>query len=91
MSPVQSNEIMKIINSLDISSAGWDEIHSKIMKTTYNIYLDVMIHVFNLSITKSIFPKELKVVTVVALFRSDDCMLNLLNLLNCDIRLLLIW
>ena len=75
MSPVQSDEIVKIINSLKISSAGWDDIHSKIVKTSYDIYLDVMTHVFNLSITKGIFPKELKVAKVVALFKSDDCML----------------
>ena len=57
MSPVQSDEIVKIINSLKISSAGWDDIHSKIVKTSYDMYLDVMTHVFNLSITKGIFPQ----------------------------------
>ena len=34
------------------SSARWDGIHVKIVKSTYNLYLDILTHVFDISITK---------------------------------------
>ena len=70
VTPVETSEICTIINGMKESSAGWDGIHAKIVKSTYNLYLDTLTHVFNLSITKGIFPRELKVAKVIALFKS---------------------
>ena len=72
--PVETSEICPFINGVKECSAGWDGIHAKIVKSFYNIYLDILIHVFNLSITTGIFPKELKVVKVIALFKSQNSM-----------------
>lgn len=73
--PVSPEEITKIIKALKNSSAGWDSIHAKIVKITYNKYLTVLNHVLNLSLQQGIFPNELKLARVIPLFKADDCML----------------
>ena len=75
VTPVETSEICTIINGMKESSAGWDGIYAKIVKSTYNLYLDTLTHVFNLSITKGIFPRELKVAKVIALFKSQNSMM----------------
>ena len=73
--PVSPEEITKIIKALKNSSAGWDSIHAKIVKITYNKYLTALNHVLNLSLQQGIFPNELKLARVIPLFKADDCML----------------
>ena len=46
VTPVDTSEICTIINGMKESSAGWDGIHAKIVKSTYNLYLDILTHVF---------------------------------------------
>ena len=75
VTPVETSEIYTIINGMKESSAGWDDIHAKIVKSTYNLYLDTLTHVFNSSITKGIFPRELKVAKVIARFKSQNSMM----------------
>ena len=55
-----SDEIKNIIVSLKNSSSGWDDIHSKVLKRSYNYYIQVLTHIFNLSLTQGIFPQELE-------------------------------
>ena len=45
------------------------------MKVTYQKYISVLTHVFNLSIEEGVFQKELKIARVIPLFKSDNCML----------------
>ena len=75
VTPVETSDICTIINGMKESGAGWDGIHAKIIKSTYNLYLDTLTHVFNSSITKGIFPRELKVAKVIALFKSQNGMM----------------
>ena len=75
LNPVTSEEISSIIRSLKNSSAGWDSIGANVVKVTYQKYISVLTHVFNLSIGEGVFPKELKIARVIPLFKSDNCML----------------
>ena len=49
-----------IILGLKDSSAGWDNIYSKIVKQTYQHILPTLTHLFNLIIAKGIVPKDIK-------------------------------
>ena len=77
---VSSNELIIIINSLKDTSPGWDDIHAKVVKQTYQSYLKPLLHLCNLSLTKGIFPKELKIAKILPLFKSGD------NKLICNFR-----
>ena len=73
--PVSQEEVSKIILVLNDSSAGWDNIYSKIVKQTYQHILPMLTHLFNLSITKGIVPKELKIGKVFPIYKNENCML----------------
>ena len=73
--PVSQEEVSKIILWLKDSSAGWDNIYSKTMKQTYQHILPMLTHLFNLSITKGIVPKESKIGKVVPIYKNENCML----------------
>ena len=70
--PVAEEEVLEIIKGLKISSAGWDAISATVIKSTYSSFLNPLTHVMNLSITKGIFPSELKVARVIPLFKAGD-------------------
>ena len=72
---VTEDEVEKIIKGLKDASPGWDGIHAKIVKSTCHVHLDVLTHVFNLSVCNGVFPCELKLAKVIPLFKSDNCML----------------
>ena len=74
--PVSHEEVSKIILGLKDSSAGWDNIYSKIVKQTYQHISPMLTHLFNLSITKGIVPKELKMGKVVPIYKNENCMLG---------------
>ena len=44
------DEVKKIIKGLKDASPGWDGIHAEIFKSSCHMYLDVLTHVFNLSV-----------------------------------------
>ena len=75
LDPVSNTEIEKLILLMKNSSAGWDEIDSKILKQTYGIYLHILVHLINLSLKEGIFPNQLKLARVVTIFKSEDKML----------------
>ena len=66
------DEIKNIIVSLKNSSSGWDDIHSKVLKRSYIYYIQVLTHIFNLSLTQGIFPQELKLARVIPLYKNED-------------------
>ena len=72
------SEIEKIIKSLKIASAGCDDIHAKILKSTYHLILDPLVHVINLSLEQGIFPDEMKIAKIIPLHKSGDTM-NITN------------
>ena len=71
--PTYEEEITNIIKNLKCgSAAGWDEISTKIVKSSC-FHIRVMLrHIFNLSLLSGIFPNELKITRVVPLFKSGD-------------------
>ena len=73
--PVSQEEASNIILGLKDSSAVWDNFYSKIVKQTYQHILPMLTHLFNLSITKGIVPKELKIGKVVPIYKNENCML----------------
>ena len=72
LQPVDENEVKRIILNLKNSSPGHDGMSSKVIKQTYHIYLPVLVHLLNLSITQGYFPPKLKIAKVVPLFKSGN-------------------
>ena len=72
LKPATDDELSKIIRSLNISSPGYDAIHSKIIKSTFNCYLPALTHLVNQSLTEGTFPNELKIAKIIPLFKSGD-------------------
>ena len=73
--PVDNCEVQNIILALKDSSAGWDNISSKIMKRCNNLIILQLTHLFNLSLQQGVFPDQLKIAKVVPLFKGGDSML----------------
>ena len=66
---VTENEVIKIINALNISRPGWDGVHSKLIKETFSLYIEQLVHILNLSI---LLPWELKNVCVIPIYKGDN-------------------
>jgi hypothetical protein len=69
---VLENEVEKILHNLKNASAGYDSIHSKVVKATYKEYLAPLTHVLNLSITQGFFPNPMKIAKVIPLYKASD-------------------
>ena len=65
LNDVLQEEVEKIINSLKVSSAGWDSIGAKVIKVTHDSFIIPLTHVLNLSIINGVFPAELKIAKVI--------------------------
>ena len=70
MAPVIEEEVQSIIKSLKDSSAGWDAISARVVKTTYSCFITPLTHIMNISLLNGIFPSELKIARVMPLFKS---------------------
>jgi hypothetical protein len=70
-----NEEVSKIILDLKDSSSGYDEINSSVIKSSYHMYIDTLVHIINLCLSQGTFPNELKVARVVPLFKSGDARL----------------
>ena len=73
--PVTSEEICKTIINLKMGSPGYDNINSKVFKTTARHCVIPITHLVNLSVTTGIFPDELKIARVIPVFKSEDALL----------------
>jgi len=72
LSDVDSTEVVKIIKSLKNASAGSDGVHAKIVKESYALYIEPLVHILNLSIRQGFFPNSMKIAKVVPLYKSGD-------------------
>ena len=72
--PVVSDEVLDIILSLNNSSPGWDEISSKILKTSIHFIIEPLTCILNMSLCQGIFPDELKIAKIVPIFKSENNM-----------------
>ena len=72
LEPVTENEVSAIVNSLKISSPGWDDISSKVIKNTYKSFIKPLTYLYNLSTNTGIFPDELKIAKVIPIYKSKE-------------------
>ena len=71
---VVEKEVTEIIQDLKEGSVGWDDISAKVVKSTFGSCISPLVHVFNLSLKKGVFPSELKIAKVIPLYKSGDTM-----------------
>ena len=72
LKPTDKEEIESVILKLKDSAAGYDDIVPRIIKLSYGIYVEPLVHIFNLSFMQGVFPTELKVAKVIPLYKKDD-------------------
>ena len=65
---VSSDEISKVIKGL-----GWDNINSKVVKSTYHLYIALLTYLMNSSLAQGVIPKEFKIAKVIPIYKSGDC------------------
>ena len=70
--PTDSNEILKIINSLKDSSSGWDDLNLLALKLSWPAISAAFVHIMNLSLEQGVVSLEFKIARVVPLFKADD-------------------
>ena len=73
--PISQSEVISIIKNLKSNSPGWDSVPATVVKTTYSSFIEPLTHVLNMSLTKGIFPSEMKLAKVIPLFKACDPML----------------
>ncbi|KAJ8732469.1 hypothetical protein PYW07_015068 [Mythimna separata] len=67
------NEVVRIISGLkDVCATGWDGIPNNILKRFKYILAPPLTHIFQLCLSKGIFPKLLKKAVVTPVFKSGD-------------------
>ena len=72
LDPVTESELVELITNLKMSSPGWDNFNTKIIKSVYLLFLNPLNHIFNLSLKHGVFPDELKMAKVIPLFKTGD-------------------
>ena len=72
--PVEENEVKKIINQLKDGAAGKDGITSKGLKCISDHLAIPLAHLANLSFSEGVFPSELKIALVSPLYKAKDPM-----------------
>lgn len=73
MTPTDTYEIMNIITSLkNTNSTGYDEICTKIVKSSSKLISPVLSHIINKSIENGIFPTKLKTTIISPLYKKQD-------------------
>ena len=70
--PTDATEIANIIRVLEETCVGGDNISAKVVKCSFESFLEPLTHVLNLSLVQRTIPDELKVAKVIPLFKSDD-------------------
>ena len=65
-------EVSKIIKNLKISSPGWDNVSSKVVKNAYQYFVRPLVHILNISLMNGHVPRELKIARVMPIFKSGD-------------------
>jgi hypothetical protein len=72
LTPTNAIEISNVIKSLKISSPGYDDITSKVLKESVGIIAPLLEHVINNSLLTGVFPKELKISNIIPLYKSGN-------------------
>ena len=69
---VSVDQVRNVITSLKDSSPGWDQLSPFVMKQRVDTYVEPIPVLINHSFYHGIFSDELKLATVVAIFKSGD-------------------
>ena len=69
---VSSNQVREVINSLNNSSPGHDELPPFVAKACMNELIEPITHMVNESLKSGLFPSELELARVVPIFKSGD-------------------
>ena len=72
LNPTTVDEIEKIVSSLKNSSAGLDDLSPEVIKCVNINISHPLCHVFNLSLSKGVFPSKLKLARITPVFKSGD-------------------
>ena len=66
------DDVRTIISVITNSASGNDELSASILKQCTDSYIEPLTHLINLSISLGIVPEELKVPTVIRIFKRED-------------------
>ena len=69
---VSSNQVREVINSLNNSSPGHDELPPFVAKACMDEFIEPITHMINESLKSGVFPSELKLARVVPIVKSGD-------------------
>ena len=72
ITPLVEEEVQSVIKSLKDSSAGWDAISSRVIKTTRSTFIAPLTHIMNMSSLKGVSPSKLKIGQLIPLFKSGE-------------------
>ena len=75
LKPVTCEEINNILVSLKDTACGWDSISAVVLRLSSQFIVQPLSYICNLSLTKGIFPDQLKLANVIPLYIADDPML----------------
>ena len=65
-------QVRGVINSLNNSSSGHDELPPFVAKTCINEFIEPITYMINESLKSGVFPSELKIARIVPIFKSGD-------------------
>ena len=72
LEPTDDAEVSTLISSLKDSSPGWDEISSRVCRSSVATFVKPFTHVLNLSLSQGVVPQELKIARVTPIFKAGD-------------------
>ena len=70
--PTDESEVKSILIDLKPNSSGWDDLPGRIFRDNSGALMKPLIHVINLSLSKGVFPSELKIAKVIPLFKGNE-------------------
>ena len=69
---IEESGVVRLINSLNNSSPGWDCISAKLAKRVLNYYIKPLTFLIDQSFHYGIFPDELKLAKVIPIYKSGS-------------------
>ena len=70
LNPCSESEVAKIIDKLKICASGYDNLPSVLLKENKTIFIPILTHVINLSLSQGVFPKQLKIASILPIFKA---------------------
>ena len=72
LNPVSTHECSKIISQLKITKTSKDQIPVRLFIQHHAQYLEIICDLINLSFSKAVFPRVLKLATIIPIFKKGD-------------------